>query len=52
MQSALTQSGLEARSFENSRTGNVLLVVAATALVAACAHISFPLPFPPVPLTL
>lgn len=28
------------------------MVVAATALVAACAHVSFPLPFTPVPLTL
>lgn len=54
MQSALTHPGLEARpeSLRNSLTGNIILAVAASALVAACAHISFPLPFTPVPLTL
>jgi biotin transport system substrate-specific component len=33
-------------------TGKVMLVVAATVFVAACAHISVPLPFTPVPITL
>ncbi len=31
---------------------NVLLVIGATWFVAACAHITIPLPFTPVPLTL
>src|ERR1700735_3039513 len=39
-------------SLQESLAGNVLLVIGATAFVAACAHISFPLPFTPVPLTL
>ena len=39
-------------SLQESLAGKVLLVVGATAFVAACAHISFPLPFTPVPLTL
>src|SRR5277367_1653846 len=47
--SALTHS---TRSFQTSLTARVVLVVAATALVAACAHVSLPLPFTPVPLTL
>lgn len=33
-------------------SGKIVLAVAATAFVAACAHISIPLPFTPVPLTL
>ncbi len=33
-------------------SGKVFLAVAATVFVAACAHISIPLPFTPVPLTL
>src|SRR5277367_1286432 len=47
--SALTHS---TRSFQTSLTARVVLVVAATALVAVCAHISLPLLFTPVPLTL
>lgn len=54
MHSTLSHSGLAQRSesFTQSLPGRAVLVVAATALVAACAHISFPLPFTPVPLTL
>ncbi len=33
-------------------TGKALLVVAASAFVAVCAHLSIPLPFTPVPITL
>jgi biotin transport system substrate-specific component len=39
-------------SLQDSLAGKALLVVVATAFVAACAHISLPLPFTPVPLTL
>ncbi len=39
-------------SLQDSLAGKTLLVVGATAFVAACAHISLPLPFTPVPLTL
>jgi biotin transport system substrate-specific component len=55
MQSAVpSQLGLTHRtgSLQESLAGKTLLVVGATAFVAACAHISFPLPFTPVPLTL
>jgi len=55
MQSAITsQLGLAHRSgsLQDSLAGKTLLVIGATAFVAACAHISFPLPFTPVPLTL
>jgi biotin transport system substrate-specific component len=55
MQSAISsQLGLTHRSglLQESLAGKTLLVIGATALVAACAHISFPLPFTPVPLTL
>ena len=55
MQSAVpSQLGLTHRtgSFQGSLAGKALLVVGATAFVALCAHISFPLPFTPVPLTL
>jgi biotin transport system substrate-specific component len=55
MQSAIpTQLGLTHRSesLQESLAGKTLLVVGATAFVAACAHISLPLPFTPVPLTL
>jgi biotin transport system substrate-specific component len=34
------------------RTGKILLAIVATGFVAACAHISVPLPFTPVPITL
>jgi biotin transport system substrate-specific component len=55
MQSAIsTQLGLNQRSgsLQTSLAGKVILVVAASAFVAICAHISLPLPFTPVPLTL
>ncbi len=55
MQSAIpSQLGLAHRSgsLQESLAGKTLLVVGATAFVAVCAHISFPLPFTPVPLTL
>src|SRR5713101_7382372 len=55
MQSAIpSQLGLAHRSgsLQESLTGKTLLVIGATAFVAACAHISLPLPFTPVPLTL
>jgi biotin transport system substrate-specific component len=55
MQSAIpSQLGLTHRtgSLQESLAGKTLLIVGATAFVAACAHISFPLPFTPVPLTL
>lgn len=38
--------------FRQSRTGRLLLTVAASLLVAICAHVSFPMPFTPVPTTL
>jgi biotin transport system substrate-specific component len=49
-----SQLGLTHRSgsVQESLAGKTLLVIGATAFVAACAHISFPLPFTPVPLTL
>src|ERR1700758_5217233 len=37
---------------QKSLTGKILLAIAASGFVAACAHISVPLPFTPVPLTL
>jgi biotin transport system substrate-specific component len=55
MQSAIpSQLGLTHRygSLQESLAGKTLLVIGATAFVAACAHISLPLPFTPVPLTL
>ena len=55
MQSAISsQLGLAHRSgsLQESLAGKALLIVGATAFVAACAHISLPLPFTPVPLTL
>lgn len=55
MQSALTsESDLthRYRSLLGSIPGKVFVAVSATAFVAACAHISLPLPFTPVPLTL
>lgn len=55
MQSALTApASLSHRlgSLQQTIPGKVLLAVSATVFVAACAHISIPLPFTPVPLTL
>ncbi len=47
--SALTHSS---RSLQASVPGKIVLAFAATVLVAVCAHVSLPLPFTPVPLTL
>src|ERR1700722_12522966 len=49
-----SQLGLAHRSesFQESLAGKALLVLGATAVAGACAHISLPLPFTPVPLTL
>ena len=55
MQSALSSpSGLIPRSrlLLESIPGKVLVAISATAFVAGCAHLSFALPFTPVPLTL
>ncbi|MBB5338202.1 biotin transporter BioY [Tunturiibacter gelidoferens] len=55
MQSATSsQLGLAHRSgsLQESLSGKVMLAVAASAFVGICAHISLPLPFTPVPLTL
>lgn len=56
MQSALPSStGLAhsgSRPMVSSVPGRIALIVGATAFVAICAHISIPLPFTPVPLTL
>jgi biotin transport system substrate-specific component len=55
MQSALSaHSGLTPRTktLQDSVPGRIVLAFAATVLVAACAHVSLPLPFTPVPLTL
>jgi biotin transport system substrate-specific component len=55
MHSAIpSQLGLNHRtgSLQESLAGKTILVVGASAFVAACAHISLPLPFTPVPLTL
>lgn len=40
------------QAFSTTVPGRITLVVAASAFVALCAHISLPLPFTPVPLTL
>ena len=54
MQSATSSRlGLPAhRIAQDSLAGMAILIVGATAFVALCAHISVPLPFTPVPLTL
>jgi biotin transport system substrate-specific component len=55
MQSATSaHSGLihRTKTLQESVPGKIVLAFAATALVAACAHVSLPLPFTPVPLTL
>jgi biotin transport system substrate-specific component len=55
MQSAIpSQLSLTHRSgsLQESLAGKTLLVIGAAGFVAACAHVSFPLPFTPVPLTL
>ena len=55
MQSAIpSQLSLTHRfgSLQEPLAGKIFLAIGATAFVAACAHISLPLPFTPVPLTL
>lgn len=54
MQSSLHSSTLAqpTRSLAESLPGRAALVFGATLFVAACAHVSIPLPFTPVPLTL
>ena len=55
MQSAIpSQLSLNHRtgSLQETLAGKTLLIIGATAFVALCAHISLPLPFTPVPLTL
>jgi biotin transport system substrate-specific component len=48
-QSALTHSPVWAHETLTSKT---MIVIAANVFVAACAHLSIPLPFTPVPITL
>jgi len=56
MQSTLSSpQGLaqsSARSFSESLPGRIVMIVAATAFIAICAHVTVPLPFTPVPLTM
>jgi biotin transport system substrate-specific component len=55
MQSAISaNSGFihRTKALQESIPGRIVLAFAATTLVAACAHVSLPLPFTPVPLTL
>jgi biotin transport system substrate-specific component len=40
------------REFARTRTGRIFLAISATAFVAICAHVSVPLYFTPVPVTL
>jgi len=47
----MTSAVIAQRVFPRSRTGAVLLVVAAAALTALAAQIVIPLPFTPVPIT-
>jgi len=49
---AASPSALELRDLPRSLTGRVLIAVSATAFIAACAHVSVPLYFTPVPITL
>lgn len=53
MQTTLTQpTTLSLSGFATTLPGKLLIGLAATAVVAAAAHIAIPLPFTPVPLTL
>ena len=38
--------------FRDTTAGRAILAVAASLFVAACAHLSFPLPYTPVPITM
>jgi len=42
----------QAVSVHETLTGKTMIVIAASVFVAACAHLSIPLPFTPVPITL
>ena len=55
MQSVVSQPGLGHRHgglLQQSLSRKIVLAIAATVFVGLCAHISLPLPFTPVPLTL
>jgi biotin transport system substrate-specific component len=53
MQSTVPQSALtHPVSIHETLTGKALIVIGASIFVAACAHLSIPLPFTPVPITL
>jgi biotin transport system substrate-specific component len=54
MQTALTNrfGFAQARAFSSSIPGKVILGISATVGIALAAHVSFPLPFTPVPFTL
>jgi biotin transport system substrate-specific component len=54
MQTALTNRSrlAEARAFRLTIPGRLTIGLAATVVIALAAHVSFPLPFTPVPLTL
>jgi biotin transport system substrate-specific component len=55
MQSAIpSELGITQRtgSLQESLAGKALLIIGASAFVAACAHISLPFPFTPIPLIL
>ena len=55
MQSAISTNSSfihRTKALQDSIPGRIVLAFAATTLVAACAHVSLPLPFTPVPLTL
>jgi biotin transport system substrate-specific component len=47
-----TNSFPATRAYFRTLEGRAILAVSATALVALCAHLSVPLPFTPVPVTL
>lgn len=56
MQTTLTSSqGLahgSVQSFGQSKLGRAVVIASATVFIAICAHVSVPLPFTPVPLTM
>ena len=54
MQSTVPQSALThpSVSIHETLTGRTMIVIGASIFVAACAHLSIPLPFTPVPITL
>lgn len=55
MQSTLSNSGFSPaspRAFSETIPGRLAIAFAATIFIGACAHVSIPLPFTPVPLTL